>query len=124
MSTVLVIESEPWLGDHYQRQLEAQGYTVARAFNAYAAIDVVDEKQPVAIIMSLLLNGPGALNLLHELQSYTDTADIPVIVCTNLPNIELEELEPYGVKGLLNTASMKPSDIVATVRSVVAVEAA
>jgi hypothetical protein len=63
------------------------------------------------------------LNLLHELQSYTDTADIPVIVSTNLPNIELEELEPYGVKSLLNSASMKPSDIVAAVRSVVAAEA-
>jgi len=118
MSTVLVIESEPWLGDHYQRQLEARGYKVTRASHAYTAIDSVDETPPVAIIMSLLLDGPGALNLLHELQSYTDTAKIPIIVCSSMADLDLDELSPYGVKRIINSTSMHPGDIVAAVRSV------
>lgn len=118
MNTVLVIESEPWLGDHYQRQLEAHGYNVTRASHAYAAIDSVDSTPPVAIIMSLLLDGPGALNLLHELQSYTDTANIPVIVCSSMTDLDLDELSPYGVKRIINSTSMYPGDIVAAVRGV------
>ncbi len=119
-ATVLVIESEPWLGDHYQRQLESQGFKVTRASHAYDAIDRVEEDSPVAIIMSLLLNGPGALNLLHELQSYSDTADIPVIVCTSIDELSLEELEPYGVHRIINSVTMRPSDVVHAVRSVTA----
>jgi DNA-binding response OmpR family regulator len=118
MSTVLVIESDKWLGDHYQRLLEKQGYQVLRSLNGHDAIDIIDDNMPAAIVMSLLLNGPTGLALLHELQSYTDTGSIPVIVCTTLSNITLEDLEPYGVKRLIDTTSMQPSDIVAAVRSV------
>ena len=115
---VLVIESEPWLGDHYQRQLEDQGFLVARASHAYAAIDRVNENPPSVIIMSLLLDGPGALNLLHELQSYKDTSNIPIIVCSSMSNLDLDELQPYGVRRIINSISMKPDDIVTAVRSV------
>ncbi len=118
--SIMVIESEPWLGDHYQRQLEAHGFSVVRASHAYAAIDLVDENPPSAIIMSLLLNGPGALNLLHELQSYVDTADIPVVVCSSMTDLDIDELRPYGVQRIVNSRIMQPSDIVTTVRSVLA----
>ncbi len=118
---VLVIESEPWLGDHYEQSLQKSGYAVARASNPYAAIDMIDEQQPTAIVMSLLLSGAGGLGLLHELQTYVDTAAIPVIVCSSLPNIKLDDLKPYGVMRLLNSATMQPNDIAMAVRSVLAI---
>jgi DNA-binding response OmpR family regulator len=116
--TVLIVESEPWLGDQYQRSLEKNDFEVIRATNAYAAIDMIDENSPAAIVMSLLLSGAGGLGLLHELQTYIDTADIPVIVCSSLPNLRLDDLEPYGVKRILDNTSMQPDDIAASVRSV------
>ncbi|USN96337.1 MAG: response regulator [Candidatus Nomurabacteria bacterium] len=116
--TVLIVESEPWLGDHYERVLTKNGFTVSRASNGYAAIDMIDEKLPEAIVMSLLLSGTSGLGLLHELQTYVDTAKIPVIVCGGQLDLKLEDLEPYGVKRLLDSASMRPDDVVAAVRSV------
>lgn len=118
MSTVLVIESNQWLGDQYQRNLEKGGFTVCRASNGYSAIDAIDTSPPAAIVMSLMLDGPGALGLLHELQSYTDTAEIPVIVCMDVPGTMAGGLEQYGVKRIIDTTSMKPDDMPATVRSV------
>lgn len=115
--TVLVIESEPWLGDRYQSALEKGGFGVARALNAYTAMDLIDDNPPVAIVMSLLLDGPGAVGLLHELQSYVDTASIPVIVCSSSPNFDIEELRPYGVQRLMNSSTMQPDDLAAAVRS-------
>ncbi len=38
MSKVLIVESEPWLADHYQRTLERQGFAITRASNAYSAM--------------------------------------------------------------------------------------
>jgi DNA-binding NtrC family response regulator len=118
MSTVLIIESEPWLGDHYERSLKKHDFAVVRATNAYAAMDMIDENPPTAIVMSLLLNGAGGLGLLHELQTYIDTGEIPVIVCSSLPNLKLIDLEPYGVKRLLDSSAMQPDDITAAVKSV------
>lgn len=115
---VLIVESEPWLGDHYQRTFEKHGFSVTRASHAYIAIDMIDENPPAAIVLSLMLNGPSALALLHELQSYVDTGDIPVVVCSSLPQISLEELRPYGVQRLLDSTSMQPNDVVGAVRSV------
>lgn len=117
---VLVIESEPWLGDRYQSALEKGGFGVIRASNAYTAMDLIDDNPPIAIVMNLLLDGPGAIGLLHELQSYVDTASVPVIVCSSSPNLDVEELRPYGVHRLVNSSVMRPADLAATVRSVMA----
>lgn len=120
MSGVLVVESEPWLADQYQQGLEGGGFAVFRASNGYSAIDIIDEKQPVAIVMGLMLDGPGAVGLLHELQSYVDTAVIPVIVCTNLPNLDEQVLRAYGVVSIIDSTTMKPDDVVAAVKSATA----
>lgn len=118
--TVLVIESDPWLGDQYQRGLEHEGFQVTRASNAYAAVDLVDEQPPAAIVMGLLLSGGGAVGLLHELQSYIDTAKIPVIICASMPAVPLEDLQPYGVKRIIDSTTMRPTDLAAAVRSALA----
>jgi DNA-binding response OmpR family regulator len=120
LSRVLVIESEPWLAERYQAELQQEGFTVTRATNGYTAIDIVDETTPNAIVMSLLLDGPGAIGLLHEMQSYIDTGAIPVIVCTNLTGLSLAELQHYGVRQLIDSTAVKPGDIAASVRSVLA----
>lgn len=118
MSKVLVIESDKWLGDHYQRSLEKHGYEVLRTPNGHEAVDIIDDHMPVAIVMGLLLDGPTGLALLHELQSYVDTAAIPVVICTALSDITLDDLEPYGVQRLINTMTMQLNDVVAAVRGV------
>lgn len=118
MTSVLIIESEPWLGDHYQQTMERHGFGVTRATDGHSAIDMIDDNPPSAIVMSVLLHGPSAFALLHELQSYIDTAAIPVIVCSSLSGLTLEELRPYGVQRYLDSTSMQPGDIVAAVRGV------
>lgn len=119
-ATVLVIESEPWLGDHYERTLRKNNFHVMRAADPYTAMDMIDEKQPTAIVMNLLLSGASGLGLLHELQTYTDTAKIPVIVYDQAQQFAADDLQPYGVKRLLHLQTMQPGDVVAAIRSVLA----
>lgn len=121
MSRVLVIESEPWLSEHFERVLKKHEFTVASVPHAYAAMDEINEEQPDAIVMGLLLNGADGMALLHELQSYVDTASVPVIICSDRANeLSLDELKPYGVERLIDTGVMKPDDLPAAVRSVLA----
>jgi len=118
---VLVIENEPWLSERYEKTLRQADFEVISTSNAYSAMDMIDEERPSAIVMGLLLSGAGGLSLLHELQSYSDTATIPVIVCSNTTaGISQEDLEPYGVRRLLDIGTMQPGDVAAAVRSALA----
>lgn len=116
---VLIIEDDSWMAEQYVRVLEKEGYSSKVLANAFAAIDYIDDKKPDVIILDILLPGSNAFALLHEIQSYSDIRKTPIILCTNLaPDIAIEDVTPYGVKRILDKASMEPSDVVAAVRSV------
>lgn len=116
---VVVVEDDVLLAKHMIRTLNKAGYMTHYAAHALDAIDVIDDVMPDAIFLDILLTGSTGIVLLHELQSHSDLAKIPVIVCTNLVNnTSLEELYPYGVRRVLDKATMTPSDIPAAVRGV------
>jgi CheY-like chemotaxis protein len=117
--TVLVVEDDTWLAEQQVRVLEKAGYTGATSPHAIAAIEHIDDIHPDVLLLDVLLTGSTGYALLHELQSYTDTAQIPVVLCTNLaPDLKLEDLAPYGVRRILDKSTMQPDDVVAAVKSV------
>lgn len=120
MSVVLLVEDDAWLAELEVASLQSAGYEVLYAPHAQSAIARLDEKMPAVIVLDMLLTGTTAIALLHELQSYTDSQSIPVVLCTNMAeSLQLDDLRPYGVRRILNKATMHPDDIVAAVRSVV-----
>jgi len=117
--SILIVEDDKWLAEQYARVLKAAGYKTTVSLHALAAIEAIDDNRPDVIILDVLLSGSTAFTLLHELQSYGDTGKIPIILCTNLASeLLIEDLEPYGVKRILNKANMMPDDLVAAVKSV------
>lgn len=119
VQSVLIVEDDEWLAQQYQRVLVNAGYQVFISPHALAAINIIDDVHPVAIILDVLLTGSTAFTLLHELQSYGDTGIIPIILCTNLAgDLSLENLKPYGVKRILDKTTMLPDDLVTALKSV------
>ena len=117
--TILIVEDDDWLAEQHGRMLQAAGYAVEFAVHALAAMDVIDSKHPDVIVLDLLLAGPNAFTLLHELQSHADLASIPVILCTNsADHIAEEDIAAYGVRQVLDKATMHPDDVVAAVKKV------
>ncbi|MEP6710722.1 MAG: response regulator [Candidatus Saccharibacteria bacterium] len=116
---IVVVEDDALLAKHMMRTLQKEGYEVHHAAHAIDAIETIDEVIPDVIFLDILLIGSTGLVLLHELQSHADLATIPVIVCTNLADqTSLKALSPYGVRRVLDKATMTPDDIPAAVRSV------
>lgn len=119
MTDVLIVEDDLWLAEQFERTLVREGFSVRRTSNGHVAIELVDELMPKVMLLDLLLPGSTGIALLHELQSYQDTGEIPVILCTNLAStLKLDDLRPYGVRRLLDKTTMHPDDIVAAVRGV------
>jgi CheY-like chemotaxis protein len=116
---IVVVEDDAWLAEHYLRVLRRAGYETYHVAHALGAIDVIDDVKPHAILLDVLLTGTTALALLHELRTHNDLTDIPIVLATNLADqIELDDVSSYGVKRILDKATMHPEDIIAAMRGV------
>ena len=114
---VLVIEDDQWFLALVKKTLEREKFVVATADNTIAGMAEINKAVPDAIILDFFMPGPNALVLLHELQSYADTASIPVILCTNnAADIPKESISLYGVVAVLDKTTMHPDDTAAAVR--------
>lgn len=118
MNKLLLVEDDAWLAELQVSALEKAGFKVKLAAHAPSAIQAVDQFKPDAIILDLLLTGSTGFALLHELQSYSDTRLIPVVLCTSAgENLTADSLQPYGVRKIIDKTVMMPDDLVAAVRS-------
>lgn len=116
---VLVIEDDQWFLSLVKKTLEREKFTVATANNTIEGMAAINEMVPDVIVLDFFMPGPNALVLLHELQSYGDTAKLPVILCTNnASDIPKDTVNAYGVVAVLDKTTMHPDDIVAAVRRV------
>lgn len=116
---ILLVEDDGWLAELETAVLQHAGYEVTHVTHAEAAIEKVDDAKPDVLVIDMLLTGTTALALLHELQSYPDTKDLPVILCTNLADgLSLDDMKAYGIRHIIDKTTMHPEDLVAAVRKV------
>jgi putative two-component system response regulator len=110
----LIVEDDHWLAESFKLILSEAGWQTLAAKNGKEAIDIIDETPPNVILLDVLLPEVNAFALLHELQSYTDTHSIPVIICTTLNQHQLdaESLKNYGVVEVLNKTELTPASLV------------
>ena len=117
--TVLLVEDDPWLAELEADVLTQAGFEVTLSPHAPSAIAKIDAQQPDVIILDVLLTGSTAFALLHELQSYADTKEVPVILCTNMAeSLKIEDLRLYGVQRIIDKSTMQLDDLPAAIRSV------
>lgn len=118
-ATILLVEDDPWQAELEVRSLEKAGFIVVHAPHAPSAIVKIDEIKPDIVILDVLLTGSTAFALLHELQTYDDTVELPIILCTNMAeSVDLDDVKKYGVRRIVNKSTMMRDDLAAAVRSV------
>lgn len=111
MSTVLLVEDDPWYAAQQQRVLGAAGYATQWATDPQQAAELLDEYSVDAVVLDVLLTYNTAFTLLHELQSNTETAQLPVVLYSGQADtLRGISLEQYGVVALLDKAEMQPAD--------------
>lgn len=114
---VLIVEDDEWLAQQHVRTLESAGMRGEYVTHAPMAIDAIDVGVPDVLVLDVLLPGPNAFTLLHELRSHTDLAAIPVILCTNSAGqLAAEDVAAYGIVRVLDKTTMHPNDLVAAVK--------
>ena len=114
---VLLVDDDRWLAELLAGELQGAGYQVKIAEHTLDAIAAIDEFTPDVITLDVFMPGPNGIVLLHELQSHTDLAQIPVVLCTSsASDIPTVSARAYGVTSVLDKTTMQPGDVVAAVK--------
>lgn len=111
---ILIIDDDRWFADVVAKTLHGLGWKTFVAHDGAKGIDAIDSFDPDAVLLDVMLPGSTAPALLNELQSHTDLADLPVVLCTSVNSNEFDtdSLKSYGVKSVLDKAHSEPGDIV------------
>lgn len=105
---IFIIEDDKIMADCIKK---AAGKPAELFTNAIEAMNkIASGDLPNLIFLDILLDGPDGFTFLNELVSYSDTAEIPVVIVSSL-NLNDQDLSSYNVVGILNKDIMLPKDI-------------
>jgi CheY-like chemotaxis protein len=84
--TVLILDDNPEVGGLFQRMLEKTSYQSVHVRTPGGAFRAMRESRPAVIVLDVLMPMRDGWEVLSALQSDADTRDIPVVVCSVLPD--------------------------------------
>ena len=108
---VVVVEDEPEMLDIICINLEQSGYTVIPARDGIEAYEVLELRDPDAVILDLNLPNMSGFRLLKLLRRDPRWTRIPLIVATAFAFEEVEDIADEGVDCFM-TKPFDPSDLV------------
>lgn len=113
---VLIIDDNPTIQDLYKQRFIEAKFEVLQATNGDLGIELALTKQPVAILLDLMMPVKGGLGVLDVVKTMPQTKAIPVFVLTAYPADEYRDKSlRAGVAGFFSKAETMPGDVVAKV---------
>lgn len=85
LRTVLVIDDNPELVGLFRRYLRDQPYRVIQATSGATALPLTAQLRPAVIILDVMMPSQDGWEILQQLGRDPETRDIPVIMCSVLP---------------------------------------
>jgi len=79
---VLVVDDDPDIIDYLGLFLEDHGYAVSSANRSSSALSALDEVEPDAVVLDVVLPGRSGLDLLVTIRRHDRWGSVPVIVLT------------------------------------------
>jgi two-component system phosphate regulon response regulator PhoB len=114
LQNILLVEDEKPVRDLYARQMTLAGYNVVDCATAGQAQEALKKTKFDAVVLDVLLPpSTDGLTLLKQIKSDQATADIPVIMLTNIENDEtINQASQSGAAGYIVKVSTTPSDFI------------
>lgn len=111
MKRILIVEDNQILSENFSRIFRGE-FEIFRAENAAETIEILDRTTPDLILLDILLQGHSAFAILNEIRGYSDTVEIPVVICSDLAeNLDGESLKNYGVRAVFDKSTVRPSEL-------------
>ncbi|MDR3125844.1 MAG: response regulator [Candidatus Nomurabacteria bacterium] len=107
MSYILIIDSDKWYSQSLANMLENRSVVVVGG--PEEAMAEIEKNIPYMIYLDLNLGTRNGLTLLNELQSWTDTKTLPVVLLTpEAKRLNIKDWRQYGVAAILDKTGLTP----------------
>lgn len=110
---VLLVEDDVWLKEMYQTALGSVDLITAES--AEAALELLNEQSFNLILLDMFLPEHNGVEFIHELASYEDTADVPIIILSAVApqdfQINKEQMRHYNIVEYLYKPEVKPHEV-------------
>jgi len=118
---ILVVEDEEILLTALQEELRQGGYTVEGAVDGEDGLNKIKTFKPDLVLLDLVMPKMDGMAVLKKLRESQETADLPVVILTNLSDYErISEALSLGAKDYLVKANYSLSDLMDKVKAVLA----
>lgn len=119
---ILVVEDDQFLRGLMVKKLESEDFDVMQAVDGESGLRLAREKKPDLILLDLVLPGIDGFEVLKQLKADSDTADMQVVVLSNLgQKDDIDRALSLGAKDYLIKAHFTPGDIVEKVKVLLSV---
>lgn len=86
-ASILVVDDNKITTKLLRRYLEANGYEAREAFDGIDCLEKVDEKQPDAIVLDVMMPRMDGYETVKKLKEQDHTKHIPVVIVTALNDV-------------------------------------
>jgi CheY-like chemotaxis protein len=80
--TVLIVDDDPTVTDHFSRILRLEGYDVSAAYSPEQGLSLVEHLRPDAMVLDLQMRAMDGLELLGRFRTMPHLADVPAVIVT------------------------------------------
>jgi len=118
---ILIVDDDPTLLEMYVERIKSEGAIVLEAIDGDEAITVAKENKPAVILLDVMMPKKNGFEVLKDLKSDPETADIPVVILTALADDQKKrEGMSLGATDFIVKSEMLPIDVVEKLRKIIA----
>ena len=119
MAKILVAEDDKLISNSLCEALKANGYEVTPAYDGEEAIAKSKEVKPDIMLLDIMMPKLDGISVLWELKANPETAKVPVIVLTNIGDVEtISKIIEAGAVDYLLKSDQSVDDIIQKVKDV------
>ncbi|MBN1325388.1 response regulator [Candidatus Falkowbacteria bacterium] len=116
---ILLIEDDTFLVEMYMTKFELEGFSVISAEDGQKGLEMVKKENPDIILLDILMPKMDGFAVLDALKKDKATANIPVVLLTNLGQKEdVKKGFEKGAVGYLIKAHFMPSEVVDKIKKI------
>jgi len=121
MTKVLLIEDDPLIYRLYQKLFSLEGFEIELAENGQLGLEKLKTFHPDILLMDIMMPTMNGIEMLTQLKSNPDTKDIPVIVLTNIADMNITQMAlSKGAILCIIKSQTEPADVISSVKAVLA----
>jgi len=116
---ILLVEDDSFLLSMYATKFEMENFKVVMAEDGEKAVKLALKEAPDIVLLDVLLPKANGFEVLRQLKASSITANVPVILLTNLSQKdEIEQGLKMGAEDYLIKAHFMPSEVVDKIKKV------